>query len=252
MDKKLTDTIPVLITSRKFLTRRNGNAKGIPNFSKICSVRTCLKTFLENPKIRQKLGIDAELHAAILQDPSAIEKLNVDAQQKIKSMVEKVRSSLLRSFETKEHLFDVRFSPDGEQLFIASNGMRAFDWNKLLSANEDAPAPKLSVDAPKDDENDPNSRPLAYCVRFDPERNLLLSSCLAGVIQYLNIKNGQSGTLLKLLGEEMVWRIELTSDRKALCCQCATRPNARENKNKSSNNLQIWNYPALCKAAGLD
>ena len=217
--------------------------------SKGILIRTCLKTFLDNPKIRQKLGVDAELHAAILQDPNAVEKLNVDAQQKIKSMVEKVRSSSLKSFERKEHIFDVRFSPNGEQLFVASNGMRVFDWNKLLSANEDAPAPELSVDAPKDDENDPNSRPLAYCVRFDPERNLLLSSCLAGVIQFLNIKNGQSGTLLKIPEPVTAWRLELTGDRKALCCYCADQPPKNYYK---GHRLQIWNYPALCKAAGLD
>jgi WD40 repeat protein len=218
--------------------------------SKGTLIRDCLETFLENPKIRQKLGVDAELHAAILQDPNAVEKLTAAAQQKIKSMMEKVRSRVLRFFETKEHLFDVCFSPTGEQLFIASKGMRVFDWNKLLSANEDAPSPELSLDAPRDDEEDPNSRPLAYCVRFDPERNLLLSSCLAGVIQYLNIKNGQSGTLLKPPGELTIWRLELTSDRQALCCYCANRPKARA-LNDKFNCVQVWNYPALCKAVGL-
>ena len=156
-----------------WINRRMETLDPFARDSKGILIRTCLKTFLENPKIRQKLGVDAELHAAILKDPNVIEKLNVDAQQKIKSMVEKVRSSALRSFETKEHIFDVRLSPNGEQLFIASNGMRVFDWNKLLSANEDAPAPELSVDAPKVDEDNPNSRPLAYSVWFDPDRNIL-------------------------------------------------------------------------------
>ena len=129
--------------------------------------------------------------------------------------------------------------------------MRVFDWDKLLSANIDAPAPELSVDAPRDDEKDLNSRPLAYSVRFDPERNLLLSSCLAGTIQYLNIKNGQSGTLLRSLEEASIIRLELTSDRKALCFHCISRPRAKD-RNNGLNCVQIWNYPALCKAAGLD
>ena len=144
----------------------------------------------------------------------------------------------------------MRFSPTGEQLFIASNGMRVFDWSKLLLEEKDAPAPIYSVDAPRDDENNPNSRPLAYCVRFDPERKLLLSSCLAGVIQYLNTENGQSGMLLKLPDEVCVWHFELTSDWQALCCHCSSRPKIR-NQSKRVNYLQIWNYPALCKAAGL-
>ncbi len=214
-------------------------------------IRSCLETFLESPKIMQKLGINSELRTAILQDPKAVEQLSAEAQQKIKSMVEKVRVSSLRSFETKENLFDVQFSPTGEQLFVAGGGMRVFDWRGLLLAEKDAPAPVYSVDAPKDDENDPNSRPLAYCVRFDPERDLLLSSCLAGVVQYLNVNNGQSGTLLKPPDEVCVWHFELTSDRQALCCHCSSRPKIR-NQNKRVNYLQIWNYPAVCKSAGLD
>jgi WD40 repeat protein len=213
-------------------------------------IRACLEQFLESANVRQKLGVDSELQAAILRDPKAVERLSFEAQQKIASMLEKVRSASVRSYETRESLFDVCFSPAGEQLFIAGAGMRVFDWRELLLAEQDAPSPLFSVDAPRDDENDPNSWPLAYCVRFDPERNLLLSSCLAGVIQYLNVNNGQSGTLLKLPDEVSVWHFELTSDRQALCCHCSSRPKVR-NLKKMVNYLQIWNYPALCKAAGL-
>lgn len=211
----------------------------------------CLKEFLKNPQVRKKLGVDAESHAAIVQDPKAVEKLPTEVQQKIKALLEKVRKNMRRTMETQDQVFDVRFHPNGEQLFIASAGMRVFDWNKLLSADNDTPQPEYSVDAPIADESDPNSRPLAYCVRFDSERNLLLSSCLAGVIQYLEVKRGRSGTLLRLPDAVMVWRLELTDDRTALCCFCGTRP-TRENIQKQRENfLQVWNYPALCKAAGL-
>ena len=154
------------------------------------------------------------------------------------------------SFETKEQPFDVRFHPNGEQLFVASKGMRVFDWGALLCAMGDAPSPDFSVDAPRDDESDLNSRPLAYCLRFDEERNLLLSSCLAGVVQYLDFANGKSAVLLKPPGEMAIWRLELTSDKQALCCHCLTRPSA-EDRNKRFNCVQVWNYPALCKAAGI-
>jgi len=214
-------------------------------------IRACLEGFLENPKLREKLGVNAELHAAILQDPKSVEKLTPDAQLKIKSLLEKVRLQTVRVLETSEDIFDICFSPDGRQLFVAGQGMRVFDWDKLLAANKDAPAPELSVDAPRDDEEDPNSRPLAYSICFDPARNLLLSSCLAGVVQYLNVKNGQSGTLLKPPDEELsIARLELTSDGQALCCHCMLRPST-ENRNKRLSYLQVWNYPALCNAAGL-
>ena len=146
-------------------------------------IQATVKTLLENSQLRTQLGISPEAHAAILRDPAAIGQLSVAAQQTIQSMIEKVR---FFSHETTELVFDACFSPGGDQLFLASKGIRVFDWAKLLAAENDAPPPGLSVDAPRDDENDPNSRPLAYCVRFDAGRNLhSLSSCLAGVIQYL-------------------------------------------------------------------
>lgn len=212
-------------------------------------VHTCLKEFLEHPNIREKLGVNSDVRAAIIQDPTAIELLDVQTQQALKSMIEKVRERSRIFFEAKEQPFDVRFHPDGESLFVASNGMRVFNWSRLLSASEDAPLPEHSVDAPRDDENDPNSRPLAYCVQFDPDRNVLLSSCLAGVVQYLKLANGEAGTLFKPPGEMTIWRLELTSDRQGLCCHCGIRP--RVDLNNRFICVQVWNYPALCRAAGL-
>ncbi|HTV40461.1 MAG TPA: hypothetical protein VMF08_07800 [Candidatus Sulfotelmatobacter sp.] len=210
-----------------------------------------LKNFLKKPQTRDKLGIDAQTHAAIVQDAKAVEKLPAEAQQIIKTSLETVRQKMQTKMETVELVFDLCFNPNGEQLFIASKGMRVFDWKKLLSADKDTPPPEFSVDAPIDDEADPNSQPLAYCVRFDSERDLLLSGCLAGVIQYLNVKNGQAGTLLKLPDEVGVGQLELTDDGKALCCFCSTRQD-RENRYKKGEYFwQVWNYPALCKAAGL-
>lgn len=235
------------LIKKLWINRRIEKIDLFKNASREVMVQTCLKKILEYPNIREKLGIGPELHAAILKDSKAIEKLSVEVQQKIGSMIQKAR---FFEHNTSESLFDLRFSPNGEQLFIASDGMRVLDWNKVLTANTDTPPPDFSVDAPRDDENDLNSRPLAYSVRFDPERNLLLSSCLAGTIQYLNIKNGRSGTLLKPPGELAIWRLELTNDRRALCCHCGNRPRAKDH-NKRSTSVQVWNYPALCKAAGL-
>jgi hypothetical protein len=238
------------LIKRLWINRKTESLDLYANASGEAFVRTCLREFLEDSKLRQKLGISSEASSEILRDPKAIEKLSVVAQVRIESMLEMVRARSRISFETKEQLFDVQFHPSGEQLFVASKGMRVFDWSALLSANGDAPSPVLSVDAPRDDESDPNSRPLAYCVRFDQERNLLLSSCLAGVVQYLNFANGSSGVLLEPPGEMGIWRLELTNDKRALCCHCTTRPRA-EDLNKRFTCVQVWNYPALCEAAGI-
>lgn len=219
--------------------------------SKGILAHACLKDFLKNPEVRERLGVDAQSHAAIIQDPKAVEKLPADVQQKIKTLLEKVRQNMCVTMETREQIFDLCFNPNGEQLFVATKGMRVFDWNKLLSAGKDTPPHEFSIDAPIDNEADPNSNPLAYCVRFDSERDLLLSGCLAGVIQYLNVKSGESGTLLKLPGEVYIWQLELTDDRNALCCYCGTRLDRENIHKKGENFLQVWNYPALREAAGL-
>jgi hypothetical protein len=183
------------------------------------------------------------------QNPEKLKRLGIKSQKELESWIKEKR--LLR-FETQEHVFDVGFGPDGKQLFVASNGIRVFDWEELLASEGDTPPPQLCVDAPTDDANDANSRPLANCVRFDSERNLVLSSCLAGVIQYLDLATGRSGTLLKAPGEMGIWRLELTADGKALCCHCGVRPQQMMHDNKSTQCIQIWNYPALCKAIGID
>ena len=235
------------LKKKLWVNRRMETIDFFANDSKGVLIRTCLETFLENPKIRANLGINPALHAAILLDPKAVEQLSVAAQQKINSMLEKVRLSSLRSYETQEHLFDLRFSPDGGHLFVAtSKGMRVFDWSKLLSADKDAPPPELSVDAPVI-EGEQNST-YTYCVRFDQKRNVLLSSCLAGVVQYLNMNDGRSGILLKIPEAVTVWRLELTADRQALCCYCADHPPKGCYK---GHRLEVWNYPLLCNAAGL-
>ncbi len=213
-------------------------------------VSVCLKEFLQHEKIREKFGITAELRTELLKDSNAIGRLNPQALEKLNEMLEDVRRRSRISFESKEAPFDVQFRPNGEQLFVASKGMRVYDWNSLLTATQDAPPPLLSVDAPRDDESDPNSRPLAYCVRFDPERNLVLSSCLAGVVQYLNLATGKSGVLLKAAENMSIWRLELTSDNQAICCHCNTQPKVRP-RSAATSYVQVWNYPALCRAAGV-
>jgi WD40 repeat protein len=185
----------------------------------------------------------------LIQNPEKLKKMGVKSQKELESWIKEKR---FLTFETQEQVFDLGFSPDGTQLFIASKGIRVFDWEKILAAKDDAPPPQFCVDAPKDDEYDPNSRPLAYSVRFDPERNLVLSGCLAGTVQYLSLATGHSGTLLEVPGEMAIGRLELTTDGKALCCDCAVRPRRKDRLNdERSPCLQIWNYPVLCKAAGL-
>ncbi len=197
-----------------------------------------------------KLSDDA-IAQKLKQNPEALKKLGIKSQEELESRIKKER---FITFERQEQVFDLGFSPDGKQLFVASDGIRVFDWEKILAAQDDTPPPEFFVNAPKVDDNDLNAKPYAYSVRFDPRRNLLLSGCLAGTVQYLSPATGRSGTLLKVPGEVAITRLELTADGKALCCHCVSglgRHRSRGN-NEGSDYLQIWNYPALCQAAGLD
>jgi len=250
------DRLEIIDLDRKEVINRLWVNRGMETFDPFADnpdalVAVCMKEFLEHQKIREKFGITPELRTALLKDLKAIEQLNPQAQQNLHSMIEDVRQKSCRTFETKEQPFDVQFHPNGEQLFVTTKGLRVFDWRAILAATGDAPPPLLSIDAPRDDETDPNSRPLAYCVRFDPQRNLLLSSCLAGVVQYLNLATSKSGVLLKAPGELSIWRLELTSDKQALCCHCTTRPRVRP-RSEAFTCLQVWNYPALCHSAGIE
>jgi WD40 repeat protein len=210
-------------------------------------IRSSLETLLASEKIRAKLRIEPEQHASILKDPKAIEDLRPEARDKIKSLLDKVRAQCLRSFEKSEDVFDARFDPEGRLLFLAtSDGMRVFEWEKVLSSTGDVFPPELRVDSPPLDE--PMHSNFSYCVRFDPTRNVLISSCLSGDIQFLDLRNGRSGVLFKLLGGVMAWRLEITKDLQALCLDCSDRPSRGSDR---KHHLQIWNYPALCKSAGL-
>jgi WD domain, G-beta repeat len=146
-------------------------------------------------------------------------------------------------------VMDLSFAAGGDKLLLASDGRtRGFDWASMLSSGPELPEPILVLNSPAVSGNFDTA--LTYGARSDPSRNLVLSCCLAGVVQYLDLKTGKSGTLLKIPGSVSIWRIELTNDQAALACYCADHPPTKGYY--SGWRLLVWNYPALCKAAGLD
>jgi hypothetical protein len=203
-----------------------------------------IQALLKSHNIRGKLGLDLELYREILQNPKAIEQLSVEARTMLAAMVKNVR---FNTRETWDHIFDVCFDTDGKRLGVAtSKGTRVFEWGKLLASDQHAPPPDALVDGPKIDGQDYSA--YMYEVCYDPQRNIFLAGGLSGVIQYLNANNGQSGILLKLLEKPKVRGLELTRDGQALCCHCV---DPSEGRDLDRHYLQVWNYPALCHAAGL-
>ncbi len=88
-----------------------------------------------------------------------------------------------------------------------------------------------------------------YDVDYDEKQNRLLFAGIEGAIRFFNLKDNSTGILFKPPGDDYIWQLRLSTDGMFICCFC-TPP--VDNRNKKSNSIRIWNYPALTKAAGLE
>jgi len=150
-----------------------------------------------------------------------------------------------------DEILNVKFSTDGHLLFCAATtGLRVHSWNELLAATGTTPKPLFAV----------TPRPAAsslsqehyenfiYDVALDAMENRLLFCGIEGTIRFLNLNDGKTGVLIDPPGKSPIWRLCLSHDRKFICCLCTPRDEDRDHK---PPRLQVWNYTALCKAAGL-
>jgi hypothetical protein len=138
------------------------------------------------------------------------------------------------------------FNPNGEMMFCATTiGMRVFRWSDLLLAVNETPKTVFSADCPTDDPNG------GYVHDFflDESRNQIVFCGSFGKICYLNLQTGVSGILLDPPEKISIRRMALSSDGIALCCTCGP---CFDERNREVSRFQFWNYPALCKASGLD
>jgi hypothetical protein len=152
------------------------------------------------------------------------------------------------------NIFRAKFSPDGSLFFCgASDGIRVFDWNDLLCASETTPDPKFALTpGPSAFLQGPNEGHYVnyiYDVVFDDLTKRLLGCGIDGRIHYLGLNDGRSGVLLEPIEKCGVSRMELSSDRQFVCLMCT--PHFGE-KDRKFHRLQVWNYPALCRKAGLE
>jgi WD40 repeat protein len=148
---------------------------------------------------------------------------------------------------TGDGMMKVGFSPNGDLLFCAAeSGLRVFHWDDLLKAEGATPRPVYYAVRPKNDEATGGS---VLDFLLDEQQNQIVFCGSFGKICYLNLHSGQSGVLLD--PPEKIWirAMSVSSDGTALCCTC--EPNLEE-RNREISKFQFWNYPALCKQAGLD
>lgn len=171
------------------------------------------------------------------------------------SEMEQQQIRMRRHFLPKQGVFAMTFSPDGELLVCGTTaGVCIFDWPAVLGSPDMSPlTPKMFVEAEEQESEDEKEKSvpghkLIYSVIIDSERNRVLFAGLEAKVRFLDLTEGVTGDLLVPPIRRPYWQLELTPDRTALV-GTATHLGARK---PEPQEFQIWSYPALCKAAGLD
>jgi hypothetical protein len=89
---------------------------------------------------------------------------------------------------------------------------------------------------------------LIYAVPVDSPQSRILFSGLEGKVKFANASDGRIGDLLSPPIKRPFWQLELTPDRTALV---STAVSLEQTGKRQPSCFQIWNYKALCSAAGL-
>lgn len=165
-----------------------------------------------------------------------------------KLLLESSLSGRTFSIMRTEGIMKFGFNPNGDMLFCATvTGLRVFRWKDLLAAGAVVPPPAFYAVRPKND-YDPTGG-YAHDFFLDQQRNQVVFCGSFGKVCYLSLETGKSGILLDPPEDLWFMGMSLASDGIVLGLTCS--PNFEE-RNRAISKFQFWNYPALCKAAGLE
>ena len=182
---------------------------------------------------------------------------NPDAPD-LMTAVNKVRSRLKDKWTEQiigrdsPKIMTAKFSPDGNLLFCATTiGLRVYSWIELFAAVGQTPKALFAVTPiPEALELDlTHYDNFIYDVAFDNKQKRLVFCGLDGRIRYLDLNDSRSSILIDPPGKSPMWNLSLSSDRKYIGCSCSP---AFEDRNKEPQRVQIWNYSALCRSAGIE
>jgi hypothetical protein len=124
-------------------------------------------------------------------------------------------------------------------------------WEEILAAADMAsvkPVAFVGAEAMTREDGMPGNQ-LIYAVPLDAKKERILFSGLEGKIRFWNLKEGKARDLLAPPARHPFWRLELTPDRSTLV---GTTVHLQTKGPKDPLKFQIWSYPALCQAAGLE
>src|ERR1700722_1258559 len=124
----------------------------------------------------------------------------------------------------------MEFSPDGKLLFSLFGDLQAYGWEELLASEGKTPVPMFAASCG------------AFDMALDHAQNRILFCTLENKIEFLNFGDKTRGVLLVPPDKRHIRTLRLSTDRKFLCCLC----------DYSRPRIQVWDYTALRRAAGLE
>ena len=169
----------------------------------------------------------------------------LDAQQ--------YRRQIAEAALPKQSVRSLSFGESGSYLFCGTNeGVCALEWGKALALSGLVPiAPLGFVKAePLTPKDGIGQSQLVYAVVVDSKARRILFAGLEGKVRFINFSDGSVGDLLDPGIRRPFSKLELTPDRSSLVG--TAHPKRESSRKIEPASFQIWNYPALCKAAGLE
>jgi len=163
------------------------------------------------------------------------------------------KAQAVRHWLPKQNVSCLSFGQSGKYLFCGTtNGVCVLDWAKALATPSQQPfEPTAFVPAETivRDDGTPDFQRIR-AVPIDSVARRILFAGLEAKIRFANISDNRTGDLLVPPAQTAFFKLELSPDRSALV---GTAFGATSERNKPAQpRFQIWNYPALCRAAELD
>lgn len=201
----------------------------------------------------------------ILDQPGPIRTLMEQQGAKIAADIEKKLAAAMsaeqlieykarcqRQFLPAQRIRSLAFSPSGKHLICGTTaGVCVLEWEKILAMADMAsiePVAFAEAERLASEDGMPGNQ-LIYAVPLDAKKERVLFSGLEGKIRFWNLKEGKIGNLAAPPVRHPFWRLELTPDRSTVV---GTTFHLQTRGPKEPPKFQMWSYPALCQAAGLE
>jgi hypothetical protein len=155
-------------------------------------------------------------------------------------------------FLPKQSVRSLNFSPSGNHLLCGTSaGVCVLKWEDILGAADTSAVKTVAFAQAEPMQGEEGMPPmqLIYAVPVDAKNERVLFSGLEGKIRFWNLREGKTGDLLALPVRRPLWHLGLTPDRSTLV---ATAVHLHARGQNEPPKFQMWSYPALCQAAGLE